>query len=257
MEPLRIFIGYDHRQPVAYTALAQSIFSQSSRPVAITPLVINQLPLKRTGLTPFTFSRFLVPWLCDYKGWALFLDIDMILNHNISDLFSQVDDRYTVMVVKNEKRFEWASVMLMNCDKCTILTPDYVETADDLHRISWCKEEEIGALPSEWNHLVGYDKPRSDAKLIHYTQGVPAFPETRTCEHADMWRGALGAAISATNWAELMGKSVHTAMIQPEKGDAIPVPRYFLDDTGEAIKPEFIDTLKDVMGRHSAREHVQ
>ena len=74
---LRVFIGYDDRQPVAYNVLQFSIATRSSRPVTITPLIINQLPIKRTGLTPFTFSRFLVPWLCDYQGTALFLDIDM------------------------------------------------------------------------------------------------------------------------------------------------------------------------------------
>lgn len=60
-QPLRIFIGYDHRQAVAYNVLQFSLYRRSSRPLAISPLVLPTLPMKRQGLTPFTFSRFLVP----------------------------------------------------------------------------------------------------------------------------------------------------------------------------------------------------
>ena len=221
MSMLRVFIGFDHRQPVSYNVLQQSIFTRSSKPVSITPLVITQMPLKRVGLTPFTFSRFMVPWLCDYKGWALFLDIDMLLLDDISKLFDCADDKYAVMVSKNEKRFEWASAMLFNCAKCEILTPAYIETADNLHGIAWAKEEEIGAFPPEWNHLVGYDEPRDDAKLVHYTQGVPCFQETIESEYAKEWHYEHKVMNHARPWAELMGNSVHAAEIDGKR-----VPRF-------------------------------
>jgi lipopolysaccharide biosynthesis glycosyltransferase len=114
---LKVFIGYDHRQPISYNVLQHSVFRNSSKPVSITALKIDQLPIGRTGLTPFTFSRFLVPYLCDYKGWALFLDSDILVKGDIAELFNLSDDKYTVMVSKNEKRFEWASVMLFNNEK--------------------------------------------------------------------------------------------------------------------------------------------
>lgn len=218
---LRIFIGYDPRQPVAYNVLQQSIFTRSSKPVAITPLVIEQLPLKRMGLTPFTFSRFLVPYLCDYKGWALFLDIDMLLKDDISKLFEMVDDNFAVMVSKNEKKFEWASAILFNCGHPAnlSLTPEFVETADRLHHISWCKEDEIGDFPREWNHLVGYDKQRTDAKLVHYTQGIPCFPETITSEYSEDWHNEHKRTNSAMPWEVLMGNSVHAAV---KNGKLVP-----------------------------------
>src|SRR5260221_6587073 len=132
---LKIFIGYDERQPIAYHVLHQSIIAKASEPVSITPLILSTLPLNRPGgLTPFTWSRFLVPWLCDYQGWALFLDIDMLLKDDIAKLFAMKDEQYTVMVSKNELKFEWASAILFNCEKCTMLTPRYVEgTKDPLH----------------------------------------------------------------------------------------------------------------------------
>lgn len=211
MQPLRIFIGWDPRQPVAYTVLQHSIVARTSAPVSVVPLKIETLPFKRTGLTPFTFSRFLVPWICGYRGHALFLDVDILVLDDVAKLFALADGS-AVMVSKNEKRFEWASVMLFDCahpDNAK-LTPEFCETADSLHKISWT--ESIGSLPGEWNHLVGYDEPKP-ASLVHFTQGVPAWPETKDCEYADEWRRDAQEAISARPWVELMGNSVHAAPV--------------------------------------------
>jgi hypothetical protein len=247
MQPLRIFIGYDHRQSVSFTTLAHSILARSSKPVSITPLVINQLPIKRTGLTPFTFSRFLVPWLCNFKGYGLFLDADIILNDDISKLFDLADDRYHVFVAKNEKRFEWASVMLFNNEKCQFLTPDFIETAHNLHWISWCPDDKIGDLPPQWNHLVGYDSPNENPSLIHYTQGVPAFLETETCEHADKWRKEFSAANGATSWESLMGRSVHAAKLVIAEDKEVTVPRYFLHSSGDSVRSEYKDKIREIV----------
>lgn len=219
---LKIFVGYDHRQPISLNVLASSIYTRSSVPVSIIPLVLNQLPIKRQGLTPFTYSRFLVPYLCDYKGWALFLDLDMLCLTDIKELFDLADDKYAVMVSKNPIKFEWASMMLFNCEKCTVLTPEFIEAAPKLHDCSWVSDELIGDLPREWNHLVGYDKPRDDAKMIHYTQGVPAFKETNDCEHAQKWFEGHVQLNKVTNWLDLMGNSVHAAQLP----DGTRVPKY-------------------------------
>jgi len=224
-EPLRVFIGYDYRQPVSFHVLVQSIMRHATKPVSITPIMLNQLPFTRVGLTPFTFSRFLTPWLCDFNGWALFLDIDIALNDDIAKLFAMKDDKYTVMVSKNKIEFEWASVMLFNCEKNTILTPEYCSSAQGMHGIKWCAPDEIGDLPNDWNHLVGYDKPRQDAKLIHYTQGVPCFPETADSEYSGYWMDIHKSINSAFPWVELMGNSKHS--LKDLEGRI--VPRYKLE----------------------------
>lgn len=221
-EILRIFIGFDHRQPISLNVLQSSIYTRSSKPVAITPLVLPQLPLKRQGLTPFTYSRFLVPYLCDYKGWALFLDLDMVVLDDIAKLFEMKDDKYAVMVSKNQLKFERASLMLFNCAKCSMLTPEFIENAPRLHDISWVEDSLVGDLPREWNHLVGYDKERENPKLIHYTQGVPAFSQTNDCEHADKWFAAHQQMNFVTNWNDLMGESVHAAQLR----DGTKIPKY-------------------------------
>jgi hypothetical protein len=209
---LRVFIGFDHRQPIAFTTLQYSLMKHAAKPISITPLVLSTLPIDRQGLTPFTYSRFLVPWLCDYKGWAVFLDSDILALDDINKLMDFADPAKAVMVAKNDLRFEWSSVMLFNCEQCDLLTPGFVQDAPHPHSLMWAKG--IGELPARWNHLVGYDQPNSDVSLVHYTQGLPCFPETHTSEHGESWRLHAREAMSALSWQELMGNSVHAEPVR-------------------------------------------
>lgn len=215
MDMLRVFIGFDERQPLSYTVLQHSLLWRASKPVTISPLVLRTLPITRRGLTPFTFSRFLVPWLCDYKGWALFLDLDMLVLGDISELFSYQDDSKAVVVCKDQQRFEWASAILFNCGHPAnkVLTPDYIEDPNRCvkpHGIDWVESEDlVGAFPAEWNHCVGYGKDRPGAKIAHYTMGIPAFPEVRGCEYTEEWMKDYKTATATQPWLKLMGNSVH------------------------------------------------
>jgi hypothetical protein len=210
---IRIFVGYDAREAAAFSVLSHSIHVRASQPVAVAPLMRSQLAQvhtrERNALqsTDFSFTRFLTPWLCGYEGWALFTDCDMLVLDDIANLWSLRDERYAVQVVKHhhvpkedvkflgekQTKYEkknWSSVMLMNCAKCTALTPEYVNTASglELHQFKWLGNDDlIGALPSKWNHLVGYDAPRGDASLVHFTTGGPYFPEYRDCEYSKEW----------------------------------------------------------------------
>jgi len=213
MSPIRVFIGFDGREDVAFSVLAHSIHRNASQPVSIAPVMLSQLggvyrrdvnPLQSTQ---FSFSRFLTPWLCGYEGWAVFMDCDMLVLDDIARLWALRDERYAVQVVKHvhvpkedvkflgavQTKYEkknWSSVMLMNCAKCTALTPEYVNTATglQLHQFKWLDDDSlIGELPSGWNHLVGYDAPRTDASLVHYTIGGPYFEEYAQCEYAREW----------------------------------------------------------------------
>lgn len=237
----KIFIGYDERQPVSYSVLHHSIIAQAKKPVSIIPLRISQLPLKRQGLTPFTFSRFLAPYLCDYKGTSLFLDVDIVLNGDICELMDMADHNYAIQVSKNKHRFEWASVMLFNNEKCEVLTPAYIETAPKLHTIEWVPENQIGDLPREWNHLVGYDEPK-EAKLIHFTQGVPAYEETINCEYSEYWHKWQHITNYTQSWAELMGHSIHAVEANGRK-----LPKFLFDLEKQAPKPEYKEIVDKLL----------
>jgi len=216
---IRVFLGYDHREVVAYHVACHSIHSRSSEPVEIAPVMLSQLKgvfsRERNSLqsTDFSFSRFLVPWLCGYEGWAVFADCDILCLDDIAKLWALRDDRYAVMCVHHDHRpkgdtkflgekqtqYEkknWSSVMLMNNAKCRALTPDYVNTKTglELHRFRWLESDAlIGAIPAKWNHLVDYDAPLPESELgiIHYTEGGPYFPGYRGCGYADLWRREL------------------------------------------------------------------
>jgi hypothetical protein len=202
-----VFLGVDPRQPVAVQVLAHSIYRRASKPVSITPLVLSQLPIKRVGLTEFTFTRYLPPYLCHYEGHSIFMDADMLCLGDVHELVELADDRAcAVSVVKNKLRFEWPSLMVFNNARCTDLTPQYIETAEP-QTLKWA--DEIGSLPSEWNILVGYDEPIANPKLVHFTQGIPCFNETKDCPYSAEWVAEARASMSTVTWPEIMGNSVH------------------------------------------------
>lgn len=226
MKPLRVFIGMDPRQPVAYQVAAASIAKNSSRPVSITPLILSQLPLKRRGLTEFTFSRFLVPYLCGYEGHAVFVDADVLCLGDIAELPWDATESVSVVphtsVRKDGKdvdvRFERPSVMLFNCAECKRLTPEYIEVGNPFS-FEWASS--VGYLAPGWNYLVGYDNKDhhkfgphlfSDGPavhLAHFTQGIPIFEETAKDEYAAEWLEMAKWCSESCSWVEIMGQSVH------------------------------------------------
>lgn len=210
--PLRVFIGVDPRQPVAYTVAAFSAAFNCSVPVSVTPLIQSQLPVKRKGLTEFTFTRYLIPWLCDYKGHALFMDADVLVRGDLAELPWEMSANVACVMHDTSKvngaktRFERTSVMLFYNERCRALTPSYIESGAP-QSLEWAHD--VYPLDSKWNHLVGYDLPRPDAKIAHFTMGIPCFEETKADEYATDWRATLAQAGGTVPWAEIMGGSVH------------------------------------------------
>lgn len=199
----------DERQPIAVQVLIHSIYRRASKPVAITPLVYGQHPVKRTGLTAFTHSRFACPLLCDYEGWSIFMDADMLCLGDVYELLSLADPKAAVSVVTNKDpalAYERPSMMVFNNAECRPLTLDLIERGKSFG-FGWAHT--IGQLPAEWNFLVGYDQFNPEAKLVHFTQGIPCFPETKDSDFADEWMAEFKAVNSTVSWADIMGASVH------------------------------------------------
>ena len=212
---IRIFIGFEPRETIAFHVMSQSIHARASEPVSITPLMLSQLDglmwRERTPLqsTEFSFSRFLVPHLCNYQGWAIFMDCDMLILDDIANLWKLRSDSFAVQVVKHDhqpketikflgqkqtkyEKKNWSSVMLFNNAKCTALSPDYVNTATglELHRFKWLDSDDlIGDIPHRWNQLVGYDEtlPTDQVSNLHYTIGGPYFDDYQDTDYADEW----------------------------------------------------------------------
>lgn len=210
---INVFIGYDSKEKASFNVLSYSILKNSTKPVSITPIYLENIKddfvRERNTLssTEFSFSRFIVPHLMNYQGWALFMDCDMLMTADINELWRLRDDSYAVQVCKHDyeprhtKKFlnqvqtkyekkNWSSFMLLNCKKCTTLTPDYVNKASglELHQFKWLESDDlIGDLPLEWNWLADEYKYKEDVKCIHYTEGGPWFSEYKDCDYSADW----------------------------------------------------------------------
>jgi lipopolysaccharide biosynthesis glycosyltransferase len=209
---VKIVIGFDQRESVAYHTFTQSIIEKSSIPVSFTPLAINTLKGYEETHTDksndFIYSRFLTPYLTDFTGWAIFADGDMVCQRDIKELWDLKDESKALLVVKHEyqtkahqkylgninenyPRKNWSSVILWNCKhpKHKILTPEFVanQTGKYLHRFSWLDDDDIGDLPKEWNWLAIEYPENKKANLIHYTLGTPCFKDYRETEMSNIW----------------------------------------------------------------------
>ena len=207
-----IFIGYDPREAIAYHTCANSIIRQSTQPVSLNPLaltIMNDYKETHTdGSNHFIYSRFLVPHLMNYHGWAIFIDGDMIVRDDISKLWDLRELDKDVMVVKHDyktkqttkylgsknedyPRKNWSSVILWNCASHPNrrVTPEFVQqsTGSELHRFSWIDDNRIGKLPLEWNWLPDEYGANPDAKLLHYTLGTPSFHEFADTPQGAEW----------------------------------------------------------------------
>jgi lipopolysaccharide biosynthesis glycosyltransferase len=220
-ETVPIFVGYDARESVAYHVFCQSIITHSRIPVAFHPLTLQSLRSQYVethddGSNAFIYSRFLVPHLMGYKGWAIFADGDMVCRGDIEWLWNLRDESKAAMVVKHNyqtrhqrkyigtsmetvntsyPRKNWSSLILWNCahPSNAVLTPGYVmtQTGKTLHRFEHLKDEEIGELPKVWNWLSQEEGPKNEAQLIHFTLGVPGIKHYADCAQASYWFEAL------------------------------------------------------------------
>jgi lipopolysaccharide biosynthesis glycosyltransferase len=207
-----IFIGYDSKVKIAYHVLAESILRNSSTPVTISPINLSNLKniytRKQDSLasTEFSFSRFLVPHLMNYNGWAMFMDSDMVMLSDITELWNLRNEDYAIQVCKHNyipksknkflgnnqtiySKKNWSSLMLIDCSKCKTLTPEYVNTKSglELHQFKWLNENLIGSIPLEWNWLVGEYPYKKDVHNIHFTEGGPYFKDYKNTEYANEW----------------------------------------------------------------------
>ena len=214
---IKIFIGFDRVESVAWHTMVHSILSKSTKPVAFIPVNLANLSEIYTRekdpkqSNEFSFSRFLVPYLCDYEGYGIFFDCDMLLRCDISEIFKELegqedkaayvvkhsyeprdDIKYLNTVQYKYPRKNWSSVVVWNAAHASnkLLTREYVNTASamDLHRFKWLKDDEIGELDVRWNWLVGeYDNPPHDVKNVHWTIGGPYFHEYSNVDFANEW----------------------------------------------------------------------
>ena len=206
---IRLFTGWDARETIGWSAFAGSAIRKSSLPVSLTPLS----SARRDGSNTFTYSRFLVPELCGYEGFAIFADgADMICMADLADLWALRDPEKAIQVVKHSyltkhprkyvgtvmecdnrdyMRKNWSSLCIWNCGHPAnkIVTSELVAESNGmaLHGFYWLSDDLIGELPIEWNWLVDEYGKNAEAKLLHFTAGIPAIQKYAASPHAQAW----------------------------------------------------------------------
>lgn len=233
-----MFIGHDSREAVASHVASHSIKRRTVLDTSIKYLKHRELRRKgmfsrpwlikpdtgdyedlidaRPFTTEFSHTRFLIPALQNYSGWALFMDSDMLFMSDIKYLFKLCDERYAVMCVKHKHktvegslkmdnrlqnvyhRKNWSSFVLWNCGhpsnkKLTKEKVNFMKGCD-MHSFSWLQDHEIGDLPSSYNYISGVSPamPQMNGKpimpdVIHYTEGGPWFDECKEVPFAKHW----------------------------------------------------------------------
>lgn len=221
---MKLYIGYDDAEDVAYRAAVSSLNNVSA--LRVEPLIEERL--RATGLytrtvdkrgqmydmpsnapcsTEFATSRFLVPIICQ-NGWALFTDCDVVFLADPESMMEHADNRKAVMVVKHHHaglevgkmgsmvqthyaRKNWSSVMLFNCDhpanKRLSLRDVNERPGRDLHAFYWLHDSEIGEMPPEWNWLVNVHPRPDDPKIAHFTLGGPWIKGWRAAPYDNLW----------------------------------------------------------------------
>ena len=219
----RVYIGFDssnYGQEIAWEVCKRSILDKCSDPtkIEIVKLVkkdmIKEGIFKRTdkdGATEFTYTRFFVPYLNDYKGYAIFVDSDFLWECDVLELFENYTKKeFAVSCVMHKyvncngktkmdgqaqewyPKKNWSSLMIYNCEhpnvvKNLTLENVNIKTAKWLHRLEWCEEYEVLEIPKDYNYLVGYYND-GNIKAIHFTDGGPWHPGYEDVEFGDRWK---------------------------------------------------------------------
>ena len=218
MNKLSCFVGYDSKEDIAYRVCKYSILKKASADVNIFSLKLDELIAKKfynrqidpLASTQFTYSRFLVPALMNYNGWAIFCDCDFIFFEDINKLLYNLDESKAVYCVQHDytpkekhkmdgqkqtiyPRKNWSSFMVFNCSHPSNkkLSLDIVnsESGSFLHQLKWLRDDEIGSLDERWNWLEGWTSQHSNKKpyAVHFTRGGPWFDEWKDVEFAKDW----------------------------------------------------------------------
>jgi lipopolysaccharide biosynthesis glycosyltransferase len=214
---LKIYVGYDSREDVAFQVCRLSLLRQSKADLqiyAVKQPTLRELglytrPFDKTSSTEFSLTRFLTPYLAASEDWTVFVDCDFLFTADIAKMVSSLDRTKAVHVVQHDyrprnaskmdsqgqttyPRKNWSSFMVFNGSHPDVraLTPDLVNTANPafLHRFAWTSDDAIGSLPLGWNFLVGeYEKPAKTPPAIHFTLGGPWFPNCKDVDYANLW----------------------------------------------------------------------
>lgn len=215
-QPIRIFCGADRSQRLPFLVLAESIRRHTARAVDIRTIDNGDAPPvadpRCAPYTEFSFARFAIPALCEHRGHAVYMDSDMLVFHDIGELWDTPLDGAAIAIEIGSRsapasiahaRNRHAAVMLMDCaklhwDVAAILAGlgrdyDYnaLMSVDPLLGDGEMRE----LLPPGWNDLDRYDPART--RNLHFTEIRTQPWVSPQHPHGGLWVDALRRMLDA------------------------------------------------------------
>ncbi len=231
---LRVYNGYDPREAIGTWVWQHSVLKRTTTPIEFVNLDKRTLGsvypnlFAQNGTNQFAFSRFACADLSGNSGGpVIFADgADMICLTDLSTILNEVEFGKAVFLVKrpdyvatpikylgsemeatntNYPRKQWSSFMVIQPShmswkriKWNTVEPKYWQ------ELGWLKDNEIGELDSSWNRVVDEGDPVEDAKIVHYTLGIPALCAYRNTPGNDLWFAEAREALHVCDkhWVE-------------------------------------------------------
>jgi hypothetical protein len=248
-EPIRVFVGCDESQLVAASVLEHTIRKHASRRVEFTKMIDLPVPVPKDPenrpRTGFSFYRFLIPKLCGYEGRALYLDSDMQVFADMSELWEIPFDGDTVLCTnqaappaqwKDDPNFKpgrHLAVMMLDCSRLRWDVDEIVRGLDEgrygykelMSDLCIVPDDQIAErIPVEWNSLEHYEPGKTN--LVHYTV-VPTQPwKSDENPLGHLWIEAYREALEAGALdPELVYTSIEKGYVRPSLAELLPPRR--------------------------------
>jgi hypothetical protein len=217
---LKVFHGYDPREGIGTYIWENSVLKRASEPVAFTSLARSTLGpvLARSpaladlrGTNDFIFTRFLVPMINRFQDEVvIFTDgADMVVLDDLAKLRDEHVPGTAVSVVTRPDyiattpkyrgssleapnvsypRKQWSAVMTIDTGHYAWRTVDWSNRDPDYwHGFRFLNGACIGSLDPRWNRIADEGDPVDDARILHFTLGVPAIYEHRKGPGVGTW----------------------------------------------------------------------
>jgi hypothetical protein len=184
--PIKIFVGTEPEQMLAFKVLEYSILKHASVSVEVISLgeaIREKLPDYMQVVhgidqgTPFSLQRFCIPYLAGYTGRVIYVDSDMQVFSDIRELlmWPMQDAAYCAALPRvGCARPAQLSVLLIDCERAGWKIEQIVEglkQGDYSYAELYVQASALPAferlLPARWNSLEYFD--RQTTSLLHYT----------------------------------------------------------------------------------------
>lgn len=162
---IRVFIGTDssiHQK--AEKVVKYSILKNTDAEVDVQFI---QPGWKSKGPTGFTLHRYLIPKLCNHEGFAIYLDVDMLILGNIQELWDYKTLGKWCIPPRSKKQIN-DDVSVIDCNTFSDLPiGNVIRKLDKTSIRNIIGNRYHQNIPKEWNAI---DVLSDNTKLLHYSR---------------------------------------------------------------------------------------